>query len=559
MTVYWVVWDAAAAWIVDRLDAEGALPAVRRLRATGARFTGRPPSPNCQTPPSLASLFTGCAAHEHGVTGFDVPGGPADPVTTSRSGFTPDLLARPPVWQLAEQQGLRTAFVHAPWVFAGDGSVGARVVGAVEAYRGQVAPAELMPVAETDHTVGPFQVRLRALTAGARLTVPDGTGEREIDLDAERGWVPVRLASAGRPGFWARYLVGPDGPAVARTGVWRQRVAGSDPRLVDQLGASSVFAGAGLKKLYRKGKLGARLVDGGDGTAEDVFLSSLHCVARCFADAVRVVAPGQPGPADLVVIYLPFTDDIGHEIAGWCDPESAAYRPDHAPALWAAVRRCYAWADAMLGRVLDSARPADTVILAADHGIVGASHLVAVNECLAAAGLAVVQPDGALDPRSSRVVYHPANNGSLRVNHDGLPGGSVPRNGCGELLREAAAALRALTAAHGRGVVTGFLDAAGRPLDPIGLPPDLDVMFVVLDDNYQPTAAIDGQGPLRVAGKPAAHIVNTGAPRLYATGAIAGPGIAAGADLGVIDNTAVAGLVLARLPVLATATREGAR
>lgn len=37
MTVYWMVWDAAARWIVDRLEAEGALPAVSELRARGCR------------------------------------------------------------------------------------------------------------------------------------------------------------------------------------------------------------------------------------------------------------------------------------------------------------------------------------------------------------------------------------------------------------------------------------------------------------------------------------------------------------------------------------------
>src|SRR5687768_12321598 len=114
MTVYWLVWDAAAHWIVDRLDHEGSLAAVRRLRSAGVRAAARPPSPNCQTPSSLATLFTGTSSAEHGVTGFNVPGGDDDPVELQRSGFDPSFPARPPVWRVAQQQGLRVAFVHAP-------------------------------------------------------------------------------------------------------------------------------------------------------------------------------------------------------------------------------------------------------------------------------------------------------------------------------------------------------------------------------------------------------------------------------------------------------------
>ncbi|MGH3682623.1 MAG: alkaline phosphatase family protein, partial [Natronosporangium sp.] len=116
MTVYWVVWDAAAAWLVDALDAEGALPAVRRLRRTGIRASARPPAPNCQTPAALATLFTGTGTDTHRVTGFDLPGGPDQPVEWQRSGFEPGVLAAEPVWQAARAAGLRTAFVHVPWV-----------------------------------------------------------------------------------------------------------------------------------------------------------------------------------------------------------------------------------------------------------------------------------------------------------------------------------------------------------------------------------------------------------------------------------------------------------
>lgn len=552
MTVYWVVWDSAARWIVDRLDREGALPAVRRLRSAGVTAAARPPRPNCQTPPSLATLFTGTWPSQHAVTGFTVPGGPGDPVDLERSGFDPIFPARPPVWRRAHARGKRTAFVHAPWVFDAGGGVEPGVVAAVEAYSTRIGGSGVLPLtgaARLDWPAGdePVEVSGAGERPVARLVTRTGVTE----LARGEGWKPVRLT--GTAGFWARYLDLPSGPTLVRTGTWAPRAAGRDASLARDLAGAEVFAGEGLKSLYRSGVFGPRLADGGDGTAEQVFVSSLDCVTRSFGAVADVLLPRHT--ADLVVIYLPPTDDVGHEIVGWCDTASAMHRPDIAGALWPYVRRCYAGVDAVLGRVLDRARDGDTVVLGADHGIVGSAYLVALNAALIAAGLAAATPDGGLDPRRSSVIYHPANNGSLRVNHDGLPGGRVPRASAGRALRAAMAALATIAppavagAGHTAGVlpggpvVSGFLDADGRDLPPSRVGDTDDVAYVVPHDDYQPTAAVDGGPVVRPMAKSAAHVVNTGSDRLHAIFAASGPGLRAGTDLGVVDNTFGADLV----------------
>lgn len=554
MTVYWVVWDAAARWIVDRIDREGALPAVRRLRAAGVTAAARPPRPNCQTPPSLATLFTGTWPAQHAVTGFTVPGGPGDPVDMERSGFEPRFPARPPVWRRAHARGLRTAFVHAPWVFDADGGIEPGVAAAVEAYSTRICGSDVLPLAGPaclEWPAGDEPVDVSAVHTGERPVARLVTRTGVAELACGDGWKPVRLT--GTAGFWARYLDLPSGPAVVRTGTWAPRAAGQDARLARDLAGAEVFAGEGLKSLYRSGVFGPRLADGGDGAAEQVFVSSLDCVTRSFGAAADVLLSRHT--ADLVVIYLPPTDDVGHEIAGWCDTASTMHRPDIAGALWPYVRRCYAGVDAVLGRVLDRARDGDTVVLSADHGIVGSAYLVALNAALIAAGLAVAAPGGGLDARRSSVIYHPANNGALRVNHDGLPGGRVPRASAGQALRTAMAALATIGpptvagAGHTAGalpggpVVSGFLDADGRDLPPSRVGDTDDVAYVVLHDDYQPTAAVDGGPVVRPMAKSAAHVVNTGSDRLHAIFAAAGPGLCAGTDLGVVDNTFGAELV----------------
>lgn len=526
MTVYWVVWDAAARWVVDRLAAEGALPAVSALRARGCRAGARPPAPNCQTPPSLATLFTGTPTAEHGVTGFTVPD--RDTVAGHRSGFAPGLPEVPPVWRAP---GVRGAFVHAPWVFDGAGAVSSTVDAAIEAYGNRLARHDALPLtpeSTVDWPAGGHRVEVVTEGDGVRLRA----GGAEHVLTEEAGWTPVWITAD--TGFWVRRRTTALGPALIRTGTWTTRVAGANGPLVDALADTPVFAGEGVGRLYRAGLFGPRLADGGDGSAEREFTASVDCVIRSFTGAARAVLAHHR--ADLVVLYLPWTDDIGHEVVGWCDERSAAHRPDVADRVWDVVRHGYQAADAVLADVLARAGEDDTVLLCADHGMVGSTHLVHLNQVLVEAGLAVAGPDG-LDHDRSEVIYHPANNGSLHVNR-----ALVAPEAVGAVMGRAMAALRGLGP-----VLRGFLDERGDPVTGPG-----PVVFAVLADDYQPSAVTDGGPAVRPMPKSASHVVNTGDDRLHAVFAAAGPGLPAGTELGVVDNTLAARVVrdaLAAIPV----------
>ena len=512
MTVYWFVWDAAAAWVVDELDAEGSLPHVRALRSAGVRAAGRPPAPNCQTPPSLATLFTGTSSQEHGVTGFSVPTG----LTGHTSGFDPAYPARPPVWR---SPGVRGAFVHVPWVFDADGGLGPDVEVAIEAYSGRLARHDRLSVAPgqvVDWPVADLPVRVETTADGVVLHA-GGTAHA-----LAHDWTPVRLTPS--QGFWVR-RVGED--ALVRTGTWTVRTGGTNTALAERLANAPVFAGESVGSLYRAGLFGPRLAEGGDGTAEREFLTSVDRVVESFTAAAELVVEGHD--ADLVVVYLPWTDDVGHEVLGWCDRQAATYRPDIADRVRDLLRHCYRAADAVLGTALRRAGEHDTVLLSADHGMVGSTELLHVNEVLVAAGLAEA------DPARSRVVYHPANNGSLRVNRAVVPAELVDAT-----MRRAMAVLLDL----GPSVVTGFLDERARPItDPA------EVVYLVLHDDYQPSAVLDGGPALRPMVKTGSHVVNTGSDRLLATVAAAGPGIPAGVDLGTVDNTLAARIARHQLGV----------
>ncbi|MDM4721526.1 DUF6001 family protein [Micromonospora sp. WMMA1363] len=516
MTVYWVVWDAAAHWVVSRLEQQDVLPAVRRMRERGQLAAARPARPNCQTPPSLATLFTGTWPAEHGVTGYTVPGAGRGGPGSHLSGFAPRFPAVPPVW---ETLGARGAYVHVPWVFDGADAVAAHVDAAVEAYSRRTVrhtATEVEPGPAREWLIGPHPVTVEATGDGVRVT-----GHGEVWLTVGGGWQPLWL-TGDRIGTWAACARSGDRLLLVHTGVWRPRYGGADPALLDRMRDCPPFAGEGVGPLYRAGLFGDRLADGGDGTAEEFFLSSVECAVRSFGAVTDAVLAGHD--AELVVIYLPMTDDVGHEMLGFCDERSAAYRPDITERIWSLVGHCYRWSDEILGRVLDAAGPDDSVVLGADHGMVGSAYLVHVNDQLVTAGLAVTGADGEVDPDRSAAFYHPANNGALYATGDGL----LPR---------AKAALRELP------VPMRFLDPDGRPLAD-GETGDPRVTFVALHDDYQPTAAVAGAPPyVRPLHKVGAHVVWTGSDRLHAIHAAVGPDIVAGSAPGLIDNTAPARLV----------------
>ncbi len=75
MTTWWFVLDGAGHEIVQSLRARSGLPHLDAVARRGVSCSLAPSSPSCQTPPGLATLFTGSPPHVHGVTGFFVPEG----------------------------------------------------------------------------------------------------------------------------------------------------------------------------------------------------------------------------------------------------------------------------------------------------------------------------------------------------------------------------------------------------------------------------------------------------------------------------------------------------
>lgn len=530
--VAWLVADAVPYGVARRLLDEGRLPALAALARDGTMRPTRPPAPNCQTPPSLATLFSGAPPRRHGITGFELPAA-GDPGAS-----TPAFAVRPAaelLWEAAGAAGLTTVLVHAPWALGdGDGDVPPGCALALAGFSGRRFRGDAQPLAHRRELELAGSPALAALDGASATLECRATGRRlALALDGPwRTWQPPAA-----PALRVRAVHAGGRPTLLHTGSWRVS-AGPGREALELARRCGPFVGEGLTRAYRSGRLGARLVDGGDGGAELLFVDTVREAAEYFRRCAAAALAARPD-ADLVVMYQPCFDDVGHEVAGWCDESSAAYRPQVADAARRMLRAACELVDAQLADVCARC-PGWTVALASDHGMAGVSHVVHVDQALHAAGLAAFRDDGSLDLERTAVALAPAGDGSLIVRPEALAeAGAAPA----DALARAELALGALVEpATGRRVVEGLAPREGGGA------------WLVLAPGFHPVRGPAAGGVLSVAEKSGSHLLNTGEPSLHGVFAARGPGIARDPGAEPIDSAGVAP-VLARALGLARAER----
>lgn len=531
--VVWLVVDAAASWVVQRLLDEGALPAFGRIKRSGVFAAARPPAPNAQTPPGLATLFTGSAPDDHGVTGFAVPD-PRRGMLAVRSAFDRACLRRPLVWERLGAHGRATALSHVPWAVDARGvAPGCRL--ALHGFGRRIARGGVVELsgARVDVPVGGIEAR--AVRNGDDVSLTSAAAAAVTLTAAVGGWmrwaptteVPLLVRAVRRPADGRLLLL--------FTGSWEQAhgPGAAAARVAKECGP---VIGEGLGRAYRAGALGPRLAEGGDGSAEALFLDSVRQAAGYFAGSGRRVLEAS-ADVDLVVVYQPCIDDVEHELIGWCDADSPAHRPDIADRVWPLLARAYRWADEQLAAILAAVGPDAAIVVSSDHGMAGVTHELHVNEVLAAAGLLELGDDRQPVPGRSAIACSPAANGSLLVNERSLPGGIVDSADRGLVLEAARHALldRSVSVA-GRTAVHDVV--LRRPGDANG-----DATVALARGFHLSTERGPGGAFVTAHAKSGSHLSNIGQPALEGIFAATGHGVATLGDVGSIDNRDVASFV----------------
>jgi len=375
-----------------------------------------PLAPNCQTPPSLFSIWSGLDASAHGLTGYEIPdAGAADPLAVADA-FSRWPRATQMVWDRWAAAGGRVRTSAVPFVQP------QRLAGALlshtEVYARLVSPPEVLAPGEV-LSVPALQLHcpLSVSSDDAAIVVhgvPTG-GDLRVPFG---GTCHVALSPA-----LPAALAGDTNRAVA---VHAQRVEGQ-PRLCF-LGFQPVFVhgrDAALRrlalrhracsvgnpaKLHASGALGRHLDQGGDGSAELLLLDLLEVMHRSFLD--DILWSLRAGGAELAVAYYPVIDLLSHQLLRHLDPAAAAPQPALAGAIRARMAR---WLFELFDGCQALLPPGWRFIAHSDHGMQPLSHDLAPNRCFASQGLLATQDDGRIDTQRSMVFYHPAENGWLAL------------------------------------------------------------------------------------------------------------------------------------------------
>jgi predicted AlkP superfamily phosphohydrolase/phosphomutase len=546
--------DAGADWIVDKLLAEGKAPALATLAAEGAVAEGVIVAMPSLTAVSHASLWTGAHPRRTGVTGNVLPGTPAaeHSLLQSRSGYLSPVLRAEPIWTAAARSGRRVLVPQATggYPFRQEHShlvthfdLYANQLLTQEVVRGRIGPDPFrFRVADTEVLVereGDDAVRVIVDGLAARVTRGGDGYSRAL---------PATVA--GRVGLFRVGLLewhAQSGDVVLLRGGVFQVHASDDRQLTAFLAEAGVAIGERAEAAYRSGLFGRPLADGGDGSAERHLLDAAIANQAYFDGALRFAATQ---PWDLLVLYVPNMDMLGHALVGMLDPASPRYSPALAAKVWPVYeegfRRC---ADGYVGRIRELL-PDATLVVTGDHGLEGNGPIFYPNVVLRQAGLVDVDRDDQIDVDRSRAVFLYSHGGGVYVNTTRWRNGRVPEE---ERAAVKQAAARALLAARD--------PDTGAPLVRAVFDPDIDGVALGIGGPYAPDLYVDPALGYETSRSAAPHAVTSRGPAIgfgshgpapwrrnlhsifYAAGPLVEPGVRLGMIRTIDIAPTVAGLL----------------
>lgn len=394
-----------------------------------------PLAPNCQTPPSLFTIWSGCEAEKHGLLGYDVPravnGDPAAYVDGFQAWPREIVMA----WDLYANQlhTIRTCavpFVQAerlsPWLLS-----------ATDVFRPPLTAACVLGDGEV---LSIASLALRVEANDREIVLRDDQGREcwRCALGSGQPEDPLTLpGTAPGDSHFALCLRGAwiDGqPKLISLGYHPVLVHGTAAQARRRKGHSQPYVVANPGKLYAGGALGQRMDQGGLGLAEQLLVSLMRDVHDSFAaDTLYAV---QADDADLVVGYYPVIDLLSHQLLRYAVGEGQQLNGPLAGAFLDVLD----WLDSLIAELAERIGPQVRFIVNSDHGMLPIEWEVCPNAFFAQRGWVSRHADGSIDPHRSTVFFHPAENGLMVFHRERLHDIGLTPVGVIEALASAVAA-----------------------------------------------------------------------------------------------------------------------
>ncbi len=576
--------DSAAQPVLDDAVARGVMPNLARLRGRGATARGALTTLPAKTAAGHAALYTGAWSDRNGIAGNDIsPPGAA--VTETVSSYGSVSLQAEPIWAAAARQDLDVTVVSATQVypfstyFADHRFPGyyGRKLTLFDGYRNLEARERVYAATDLQPSQAEWLGPLPAHAGEARALAVDDLGLRfdvllyddpedpatgfdtaYVTLDADpRGGITLKPAPLGADDptsafaalavpiaggeaavYFRLFALAPDGASLTllRTapGVLRSNKTRLEQAALDATGG---FVGNAAAWTYERGMLGPPLWEGGDGTAERRYLETVALTVRQMS-RLNDFAIDRTA-AELLLTYLPFPDESLHLWYGFLDPTL----PSHDRALAARLRpfldQVLRLADGEIGHLVRRAGKEAIVAVAGDHGVVGVDHELRPNVVLRQAGLLALDAAGHVDLAHTRAYY--ASGQFVLINRAARTGGTVAPSDEESVRREVTQALRAVKSPDARGpIVLDVLDPRKPGQVPSFGGPTGGDLYLSVAPGYNVTARLDGDEAILKVRPRGEHFLDPERPAMHAGFALAGPGVAAGVDLGPIHQIDIA-------------------
>jgi len=418
--VVWFLVDGLPFWLVERYARQsGRGSHLARFLRNGHLLPLRPVYPNCQTPPSLATLFSGEPPAVHGVLGYDLPRWDARDLASFQSAFEAPPPAVRFIWDDFARQGRGFRLCHVP--FCSPRDYGAELVGYSYGFGRPVLEPTVLPVGsglrlDVADAAALHLRRTRASVFRLRAEASPASAPQEVVLSEGDGFQELSLGPGLRTAATLRRIGGE--LHLLLLGAWRVRVSGRERERYRRHRFPSPFFGKGLSKPFRDGRLGPSLHRGGDGRAEELLWETLEGLSRRFTEELSYSLDAND--SDFVLVYQPFFDLLLHEVVGHLDESMSYFSPRRRNRVErlvaAALDRIDGWLGELCRRCPAGVRP----VVSSDHGMAAVDRILYPNELLAREGWLQLTGEGRIDAWRSHCFLHPAETGVLCFRRDWL-------------------------------------------------------------------------------------------------------------------------------------------
>jgi len=374
------------------------------------RYNIIPLSPNCQTPPSLFSIFSGTSALTHRLLGFDNPTLSADNILDYKKGFEVWPNHIPLIWDEYLDAEFNVCLSHIP--FVKDDLELRPCLTYVNGFNKRVLNPLVSPIDEKALiAIGKLNFECTLLsTAKIELKIKFNGNvllkkEQELNVFFEVK-IPTQLHTY--LGFFeVEGLI-----KLIFLGSWDTESS----EINHQTGNAAPFIGSSLSEFYRDGQLGKTLKEGGDGFAEIILQKSCRLLMKRFDEDFLTLV--KKGNSQLIIGYQPAFDLFFHDVIGYLDLQMSYYTIKHEQFILNLLYDMMVDLDMLMNDFRIIGGKQAHLIVSSDHGMKPIDRIIHLNAFLKDMGLIKTNANYKIDPINSICIYHVAETGLLCFNND---------------------------------------------------------------------------------------------------------------------------------------------